>query len=313
MPALAAVRNITIFEERRSPAIWIAVVISALLHLGTMFGASVFRPAAVASGEDLIQVDVYDITRRPEVARVMPKQYPGGGGGPGPADAGTMSYTPSGTPDGPTIDLKTALDRDPSQAKIDMGRYELDRSGGGMDMVYLGGKGGSQSTDEILSQPAIALTHAPGRGGGGDGRGLPGIPQPTAQLTMGRHELATPAARSLPIASGQDLPKVEAPVSSGTNFSVAGPISQRAITKKPVPRYPKWALDRRVSGTVVVRIWVQPNGQVKGAPTVESSSGYPDLDQVVVDALRGWEFAALGPGVKSEDQWGIITFKFVLA
>ena len=94
---------------------------------------------------------------------------------------------------------------------------------------------------------------------------------------------------------------------------VAGPISQREITKKLVPHYPKWALERRVSGTVVVRIWVQPNGQVKGAPTVESSSGYPDLDQVVVDALRGWEFAPLGSGVKSEDQWGVITFKFMLA
>lgn len=180
-------------------------------------------------------------------------------------------------------------------------------------MVYLGGAGGSQSTDEILSQPSIALTRAPGRGGGGDGRGVPGIPQPTAQLTLEHHELANPAARSLPTISGQDLPKVEVPVSRGTNFSVAGPISQREIIRKQVPRYPKWALDRRVSGTVVVRIWVQPNGQVKGAPTVESSSGYPDLDQVVVDALRGWGFAALGPGVKSEDQWGVVTFKFVLA
>jgi TonB family protein len=312
MPAGVAVRNITIYEEHRSPVIWIAIVISALLHLGTMFGASAFRPAAVSPGEDLIQVDVYDITRRPEVARVIPKQDLGGGG-PGPADASAMSYTPSGAPDGPTIDLQAALDRGPSQAKIDMGRYELDRSGGGMDMVYLGGKGGSQSTDEILSQPGIALTRAPGRGGGGDGRGVPGIPQPTAQLTMERHELTTPAARSLPVMGNQDLPKVEAPVSRGTNFSVAGPISRREITRKLVPRYPKWALDRRVSGTVVVRIWVQPDGRVKGAPTVESSSGYPDLDQVVVDALRGWEFAALGPDVKSEDQWGVITFKFVLA
>jgi TonB family protein len=102
-------------------------------------------------------------------------------------------------------------------------------------------------------------------------------------------------------------------VSRGSSFSVAGPISQREITRKLVPRYPKWALDRRISGTVVVRIWVQPDGRVKGAPTVESSSGYPDLDQVVVDALRGWEFAALGPDVKSEDQWGAITFRFVLS
>jgi TonB family protein len=194
-----------------------------------------------------------------------------------------------------------------------MGRYELDRTGGGMDVVYLGGKGGSQSTDEILSQPAIALARAPGRGGDGDGRGVPGIPQPTAQLTMERHELATPEARILPITRNQDLPKVEAPISRGGSFSVAGPISQRKITRKLVPRYPKWALDRRISGTVAVRVWVQPDGKVKSAPTVESSSGYPDLDQVVVDALRGWEFAALGPGVKSEDQWGQITFKFVLS
>jgi TonB family protein len=308
-----ALRSITIHEDRRSPAIWVAVILSALLHLGSMFGASAFRHASISTNEDLIQVNVYDITRRPEVAKVVPRNELGGGGGPGPSDASAMSYTPSGTPDGPTIDLRAALDRDPSQAKIDLDRYELDRSGGGMDMVYLGGKGGSQSTDEILSQPAIALTRAPGRGGGGDGRGVPGIPQATAQLTLEHHDLATPTARTLPAIGGQDLPKVEAPVSRGTNFSVAGPISQREITRRLVPRYPRWALDRRVSGTAVVRIWVQPDGRVKGTPTVESSSGYPDLDQVVVDALRGWEFAALGPGVKSEDQWGIITFKFVLS
>jgi len=302
-------RNIRVYDERRKPVIWVAVGLSAALHLGMMLGSSVFRPAARSTGENLIQVDVFDITRRPEVAKVIPRQAPGGG--PGPVDA--MSYTPSGAPDGPTIDLKTALDRGPSQAKIDLDRYELDRTDGGMDMVYLGGKGSSQSTDEILSQPAIALTRAPGRGGGGDGRGMPGIPQPTAQLTIEHRELAKPVDRSLPAASSQDLPGIEAPVSRGTNFSVAGPISQREIIRKLVPKYPKWALDRRVSGTVIVRVWVQPSGQVKGAPTVESSSGYPDLDQVVVDALRGWEFAPLGPGVRSEDQWGLITFKFVLA
>jgi len=193
MPDAITLRNITIPEDRRSSAIWIAIILSAVIHLGSMFGASAFKPAAVKPGEDLIQVDVYDITRRPEVTRVIPKQELGGGG-PGPADAGTMSYTPSGTPDGPTIDLKAALDRGPSQAKIDLNRYEIDRSGGGLDMVYLGGKGSSQSTDEILSQPAIALTRAPGRGGG-DGRGVPGVPQPAAQLTIEHRELAKPAAR----------------------------------------------------------------------------------------------------------------------
>jgi TonB family protein len=304
-------RNMTIYEEPRSRTIWIAVAISALIHLGSMVGASAFRPAAVTAGEELIRVSVYDITRRPEVAKVLPKQEPGGGG-PGPANADMLSYTPSGAPDGPTIDLQTALDRGPSQAKIDLDRYELHRTGDGMDVVYLGGKGGSQSTEEILSQPSIALTRAPGRGSGG-GSGVPGIPRPEAQLTIEHRELAKPAVGSLPAPGSQNLPKVEAPVARGSNFSVAGPISQREITRKIVPRYPRWALERRVSGTAVVRIWVQPNGQVKGAPTVESSSGYPDLDQVVVDALREWEFAPLGPGVKAEDQWGVVTFRFMLS
>jgi len=311
-PAIS-IRKINIYEEKPSAVIWIAVLISAALHFGGMFGASAFKHTAVRTGEELIQVSVYDITRRPEVAKVLPKQELGGGGGQGGSDARMMSYTPSGVSEGPTIDLQAALDRGPSQAKIDLNRYELDRSGDGMDMVYLGGKGGSQSTDEILSQPSIALTRTPGGGTGGSGRGVPGIPQPQAQLTIEHRQLAKAPTAQLPQINTQDLPKVTAPVAKGTNFSVAGPISQRTITKKNVPRYPKWAVERRVSGTVVVRIWVQPNGQVKGTPAVESSSGYPDLDQVVVDALRGWEFAALGPEVKSEDQWGIITFKFMLS
>jgi len=81
-----AIRSITIYEERRSPAIWVAVILSALLHLGSMFAASGIKPPAVTAGEELIQVSVYDITRRPDVAKVLPKQELGGGA-PGPADA----------------------------------------------------------------------------------------------------------------------------------------------------------------------------------------------------------------------------------
>ncbi len=299
-------------DERRSPFLWIAIAVSAALHLGTIFGSSGLKPAVVSAGEELVQVSVYDITRRPEVAKVIPKQELGGGGGGGTADQNMMSYTPSGIPDGPTIDLKAALDRGPSQAKIDLDRYELDRSGGGMDVVYLGGQGGSQSTDDILSQPAIALTRAPG-GGSGPARGVPGIPQPEAQLTIEHRPLAKAPATRLPEMNTQDLPKVSGPVSKGANFSVAGPISQRKIVSKVVPRYPQWALQQRISGTVVIRLWVQPGGKVKGSPTVESSSGYPDLDQVVVNALKAWEFAPLEPGVKVEDQWGVITFRFTLS
>jgi TonB family protein len=215
------------------------------------------------------------------------------------------------------VDMSAALTRDNSQARIDLNRYELDGGGEGMGVIRLGGTSTVNSTEEILAQPKVQLARGLARGGTGSGgfglRGMPGVAQPQAQLTIEHRQLTTPTASQLPTMAPSELPKVEGPVSRGTNFMVAGPISQREITKKLVPRYPKWALERRISGTVVVRIWVQPNGQVKGAPTVESSSGYPDLDQVVVDALRGWEFAPLGSGVKTEDQWGVITFKFMLS
>jgi TonB family protein len=264
-----------------------------------------------------------DVTYRPEVANVLPKSaIPAGrgGGGGGPADFGSGAPTygsgVGSSEEGP-IDMGAALSRDNSQANIDLNRYEIEGDGADMGAIRLGGSATAKSTEEILAQPKIQLTRGAGRGGAGGGgyglRGMPGVAQPQAQLSIEHRQLTKPAARSLPTIGNQDLPKVEAPVSRGSSFSVAGPISQREITRKLVPRYPKWALDRRISGTVVVRIWVQPDGRVKGAPTVESSSGYPDLDQVVVDALRGWEFAALGPDVKSEDQWGAITFRFVLS
>ena len=292
------------------------------LHIAGIFLMS-RPPAHGESAADLQEVSFMDVTYRPEVANILPKSAipgGGGGGGSGPADFGSGAPTygsgVGGSDDGP-IDIGAALSRDNSQASIDLDRYEIEGDGGGMGAIRLGGNATAKSTEEILAQPKIQLARGAGRGGAGGGghglHGMPGVAQPQAQLTIEHRQLAKPAALNLPTAGNQDLPRVAAPVSRGTNFSVAGPISQREIARKLVPRYPKWALDRRVSGTVVVRIWVQPDGRVKGAPTVESSSGYPDLDQVVVDALRGWEFAALGPGVKSEDQWGVITFKFVLS
>jgi TonB family protein len=309
------------FEDRSVLRTNLSLVMAIVLHIGGILLMS----RTVAHGEsaaDLQEVSFMDVTYRPEVVRVLSKEQMSGGGGSGtgPADFGNGAPTyGSGVAadETGTIDMSAALARDNSQAQIDMDRYELDRGGEGMGVIRLGGGSAAKSTEEILAQPKVQLARGLARGGTGSGgfglRGVPGVAQPQAQLTIEHRQLATPTARQLPTMTPSELPKVEGPVSRGTNFMVAGPISQREITKRIVPRYPKWALERRISGTVVVRIWVQPNGQVKGAPTVESSSGYPDLDQVVVDALRGWEFVPLGSGVKTEDQWGVITFKFMLS
>jgi TonB family protein len=305
------------FEEKGIRGIDLSVGISVVLHAAMLFLFSRAAPAASGSAEDLKQVTFMDVTYRPEVAKILPKSAFGGGGTSDALDASVPTYASGvAAEEVPSIDMSASLERDQSQAKIDLDRYELDRGEGGMDVIRLGGSG-TKSTEEILAQPRVELARGLGGRGSGTGvpglRGYPGVAQPQAQLTIEHRSLAKPAARALPQMSTRDLPKVEAPVSQGSQFMIAGPISQRMICAKVVPRYPKWALDRRISGTVVVRIWVMPSGQVKGAPTVETSSGYPDLDQVVVSALRGWEFAPLGAGVKAEDQWGVVTFRFSLS
>ncbi|MFO7638417.1 MAG: energy transducer TonB [bacterium] len=299
------------FGEKRSRAIDLAVVISAVIHVGLVFLLSGSRSA----GEycpDLQEVSFMDVTYRPEVARVIVPSAPAGG--PGPVADAAPAYAPMYAPELPAIDLSATMERDPSQAKIDLDGFELDRSGG-MDVIRLGGEGSGKSTDEILAQPAVSLAGSLDRSGAaGTGlRGYPGVRPPEAQLQIEHRPLAKAPATRLPQMSTQDIPQVAAAPTTGSNFMVAGPISQRPITRRVRPRYPKWALDRRISGTVVVRIWVSPNGTVKGSPTVETSSGYPDLDQVVVAALKGWEFEPLGSGVKAEDQWGVITFRFTLS
>jgi len=300
-------------DKKRSVAIDIAVALSTLVHVGLVF---LFSNATTSSDVcyDLQEVTFMDVTYRPEVAKVMPKLQAGGGGG---SDMPTAPTYASGiaAEDIAPLDMDATLERDHSQAKIDLDRYELDR-GEGMDVINLGGKGSNMSTEDILAQNPVPLARGldrSGRSGPGGLRGYPGVKPAQAQLQIEHRPLAKAPARKLPTMASADLPKVSAPVKKGTNFMVAGPISQRSIIRRVVPRYPKWALERRISGTVVVRLWVSPNGRVKGNPQVETSSGYPDLDQVVVGALKGWEFAALEAGVKSEDQWGVITFKFTLS
>ncbi len=299
--------------RRRPRTLEIAAAASVVFHAGAlwMFSGASPQPSSAA---DLHEVTFMDVTYRPEVAKVLPKLNPGGGGASQNAPVPTYA-SGIAADDVPALDLEASLDRNPSQAKIDLDRYELDREGG-MDVIRLGGEGSDMSTDEILAQPKVQLARGLDRssGPGAPGlRGYPGVRQPESQIRIEHRPLAKPAARTLPELPSRDLPQVTAAPTKGTNFMIAGPISQREVVRKSVPRYPKWALERRISGTVVVRLWVLPCGSVKGVPTVETSSGYPDLDQVVVNALRGWEFAPLGPEVKSEDQWGIITFRFTLS
>lgn len=305
------------FAQRRNWTLEITLLISAVLHLSGIILFSRSRPAT-SSGLDLQEVSFMDVTYRPEVAKVVASNPAPVASGGGEISEGVTPTYASGiaAEEVAPLDMSATLERSTSQAKIELDRYELAR-GGELDVIRIGGKGSSQTTEEILSQAPISLARGSGGSGSGSGiRGVPGIPQSQSQpqLTIEHRPLSKPSSGPvLPQLSPQNQPTIQAPVTKGTSFQIAGPISQREIINKVKPKYPKWALDQRISGTVTVRIWVMPNGKVKGMPQVVCSSGYPDLDQVVVQALREWEFAPLGPEVKAEDQWGDVTFIFQLS
>ncbi|GAI76876.1 unnamed protein product, partial [marine sediment metagenome] len=43
-------------------------------------------------------------------------------------------------------------------------------------------------------------------------------------------------------------------------------------------------------GVVKIRIWVESSGDVREGSLIEISSGYPDLDQAVVNAIKKWRW-----------------------
>ncbi len=95
-------------------------------------------------------------------------------------------------------------------------------------------------------------------------------------------------------------------------FELRGQLTGRRILSSPLPPYPSWAKEQGLEADVTVYFVVDPNGYVRGDSHVKRTSGDPRLDQIVLQTIRSWRFAALGSGAKRGDQWGLVTFHFRL-
>jgi TonB family protein len=104
--------------------------------------------------------------------------------------------------------------------------------------------------------------------------------------------------------------KVKIEAASDDFFTVNGPLKGRKIVKMTLPKYPRWAEQRGLEARVAVRITVNPRGKVKAGMLTEQTSGYPELDELVRDAVAKFVFAPAQQG--EGDQWGILTFNFSL-
>lgn len=100
---------------------------------------------------------------------------------------------------------------------------------------------------------------------------------------------------------------------------IEGPARFREIVYRPeLPPYLRWdeslGVDPEILGDsfdIELKFWVSAEGKVESVERV-SSSGHPTVDIVGIRYLKGWQFAPLKSGAKSEGQWGTVKLKLKL-
>jgi TonB family protein len=322
-----------------------SLTFSFVLHLGILGLVKFYKPPVKETEMEQIQeVTFYDPSQRPEVATAMGRGGGGtaapatsvrasGGGGGGGGGGGSQAYMPAipGYKDLSESDVApdaVAHKLSGTQVNIDASRYVS--ADDGMDVIHLADKSGGKtaSTEDILAAPALALARGVAGSGGGGGGGyaqyLPGgagnaptmQPEDVAPApAISQADLNKRIERSRSEVVEQQAPAQEKIAAAPTNkpsVTISGQISGRKRVRCGLPRYPDWAVKQGASGTVVVKLFVAADGSVRENLTIESTSGYPALDELVANALKGWQFGPLDPGVAQEDQWGKITVRFVL-
>ncbi len=89
--------------------------------------------------------------------------------------------------------------------------------------------------------------------------------------------------------------------------AIAGPAARRRILFQPKPP----TLERLESTTeIVLKFWVLPDGTVGRVIPTRKASAY--LEGLASNHLKRWRFSPLPPGAEDKEQWGEITFRFLL-
>ena len=85
---------------------------------------------------------------------------------------------------------------------------------------------------------------------------------------------------------------------------IKGPAADRRVIFQPP--LPSVTVENETE--IELRFWILPNGTVSRVVPLKKSD--PRLEILATNYLRNWRFNPLPPDVPSEEQWGIIPFKF---
>jgi TonB family protein len=96
-------------------------------------------------------------------------------------------------------------------------------------------------------------------------------------------------------------------------FAVFGEIKHRKILRMKMPKYPAWAEEQGIEASTTIRVGVLADGSVDETSVyVESTSGYPELDNLAIAAAKQFIFASLPPNKSQVVQYGSVRFAFQL-
>jgi len=135
---------------------------------------------------------------------------------------------------------------------------------------------------------------------GGDGGDVVQIP---VRRTPVVDKARTTASRKTAEVKKTEPEKPEIPL------KMESPIPGRDVIKSVLPEYPKWARQRGVEASVLLKFTVTHRGKVKENIFVVKTSGYTQLDELAIDALLQWVFSPLPPG-DTKEEGGNISFRF---
>lgn len=134
-------------------------------------------------------------------------------------------------------------------------------------------------------------------------------PDPLAHLPLAPGsiaDVARPAERPPPVVVKAPRPdKVE--VAPGPTPPAV--VEEAETLDAPAPAYPRQAVRKRQEGTVVLLADVRADGTVEKAH-VESSSGFPLLDDAALDAVERWRFKPRVTGEGPRPFVARVPFKF---
>jgi protein TonB len=145
----------------------------------------------------------------------------------------------------------------------------------------------------------------------------PAPPAPAAPVAPSEpaHSAAVVAPPSAPTVPPGPQPATGTVPAAASPAGPAGPPTpprhDAAYLDNPKPAYPLSARQRRLEGTVRLRVFVNATGTVDEVH-LHQTSGSPALDRSALDAVKQWRFVPARKGERAVPAWVIVPIVFTL-